>query len=141
MWPWIIIGVVILLLLASKPALSAIPIIGNAPGLERFAQAIAFAEGFGKPGVIPTLRNNPGDLTDPSTGAIRTYPTVRDGWQGLYRQIEMMLSGESLYYSADMSIAEIGAIYTATEQSAWVTNVSAYLGVSPDTTLREIVGA
>lgn len=98
----------------------------KSPSLQAFAQAIAGAEGFGTPGAIPTVRNNPGDLTD-STGAIQTFASADAGWQALYNQLDLVASGGSAYYTPAMTIAEFASIYTATEVSAWTANVVAFL--------------
>jgi hypothetical protein len=105
--------------------------------VRRIAAAIAIAEGYWVPGSIPNLRNNPGDLTDPNTGQIRTFASADEGWKALYRHIERILAGESSIYPADGTIRQIARIYTATEQDAWAQNVARALGVSPDTKLRD----
>ena len=61
----------------------------------KLATLIAHNEGFGVPGAIPTLRNNPGDLrhsphsTHPTgePNAIGTIDTVDHGWEDLERQL------------------------------------------------------
>jgi hypothetical protein len=113
-------------------------------GLKLFAEAIAFAEGYGRPGAIPTVRNNPGDLK--LDGATITYfPTPAEGWAALYRQLQLIVSGASRYYSLDMTIADMGNVYTATESSAWSLNVASYLRshgfptATTQTTLREVL--
>lgn len=104
----------------------------------RIAQAIAKAEGYGVPNAIPTLRNNPGNIKG-KDGVIITYPTPDDGWKALYRQVLLMLTGESRFYKPEMTIAEIARIYTGEAQYMnWANNVSRFLGVTPDTRLREV---
>jgi hypothetical protein len=106
--------------------------------IRRIAQAIARAEGYGVPGAIPTTRNNPGNIKGPD-GVIRTYSTPEEGWQALYRQVLLMLTGESRFYRPEMSIAEIARIYTGeAAYMNWARNVSAALGVTPDTRLRDV---
>jgi hypothetical protein len=91
-----------------------------------FANAIASAEGFGVPGAIPTVRNNPGDLKLPSSGgAITTFATPADGWEALYKQLDLIRSGSSSFYDPDMSVAQVAGVWTATQQSEWLTNVLA----------------
>jgi hypothetical protein len=128
--------------------LAFLAIIGGAVagGIKLFARAIAYAEGFGVPNAIPTVRNNPGDLKLPRDGgAISTFPTVADGWDALYRQLQLIVSGRSSYYSIDMTIAAMGRVWTATEQQAWTSNVVSYLrehgvpSASSATTLAEIL--
>lgn len=106
--------------------------------IERIAQAIAKAEGYGVPGAIPTVRNNPGNIRD-ETGAIATFPAPADGWAALYRQVTLMLTGESRWYRPDMTIAEVARIYTGESgYMAWARNVAAFLGVTPETRLMEV---
>lgn len=106
--------------------------------IKRVAQAIARAEGYGVPGAIPTVRNNPGNIKD-ETGQIATYPTPAAGWAALYRQVAMMFTGESRWYRPDMSIAEIARIYTGeASYMNWANNVSRFLGVTPDTALKDV---
>ena len=106
--------------------------------IRRIAEAIARAEGYGVPGAIPTVRNNPGNIKDAS-GRIRTYPTVGDGWDALYRQVLLMLTGESRWYRPEMTIAEVARIYTGeSTYMDWARNVARILGVTPDTRLRDV---
>lgn len=106
--------------------------------IRRIAEAIAVAEGYGKPGAIPTVRNNPGNIRD-STGAIATFATPAEGWAALYRQVLLMLTGESRFYRPDMTLAEIARIYTGeAEYMNWARNVARQLGVTPETRLIEV---
>ena len=106
--------------------------------IKRIAEAIAKAEGYGVPGAIPTVRNNPGNLKGPD-GEIRWFPTPEDGWNALYRQVTMMFTGESRYYRPDMTIAEIARIYTGeSTYMNWASNVARFLGVTPETRLIEV---
>jgi hypothetical protein len=113
-------------------------------GLKALAKAISFAEGYGIPGAIPTDRNNPGDLKL-SAGTITTFATPAEGWAALYHQLGLIASGASNYYQLDMSIGDMGRVWTATEQSAWSSNVASWLRdhwrstVTTETTLREIL--
>jgi hypothetical protein len=106
--------------------------------IRRIAEAIAKAEGYGRPGAIPTVRNNPGNIKGPD-GVIRTYRTPEEGWAALYRQVTMMFTGESRFYRPDMTIAEIARIYTGEARYMdWAWNVSKFLGVKPETRLIEV---
>lgn len=116
------------------------------PGVQAFAQAIAGAEGYGVPNAIPTVRNNPGDIKDPSTGQIRTFATADEGWTELYRELDLILPGTAARYgyTADMTIAEFAANWTATEVDAWTNNVVALLNqqgytVTPDTPIGQVL--
>jgi hypothetical protein len=78
--------------------------------MTKFAQLIAKMEGFGKPGAIPTLRNNPGDLRHSPHSShdgigpddIGIIDTVEHGWEDLERQL-------ALYAERGMTMQE--AIY------------------------------
>ena len=109
-------------------------------GLKNFARAIASAEGFGIPGAIPTIANNPGDLKlgGDTINGITVFSSVEEGWSKLYRQIALIVSGSSNYYNLDMTIAEMGRIYAGGDEN-WSTNVARYLGVSRDAHLWEVI--
>src|SRR5579862_526367 len=98
------------------------------------ALAIAQAEGFGIPGTKPTRQNNPGDIS--SGGGIATFPTVDAGWAALDNQLTLIANGASSYYSPDMTLAQIGAVW-ANGDPNWASNVANALGVSPDTTFAD----
>lgn len=112
-----------------------------------FALAIAKAEGFYKPGSVPSKTNNPGDLKLPNTpatsGGITIFSTLEEGWAALYRQLELIISGKSRYYRLDMTIHQMGATYAPTGDNnipnAWAKNVAAALGVPVTTTLRQVL--
>ncbi len=106
--------------------------------IERIARAISVAEGYGKPGAIPTVRNNPGNIKN-AQGEIITYPTPEDGWKALYRQVLLMLTGESRYYRPEMTLEEIARIYTGeAAYMNWARNVARVLGVPTNTRLRDV---
>jgi len=110
-------------------------------GLKNFARAVAYAEGFGTPGAIPTVANNPGDLKvggNTTNGGITIFDSVEAGWNRLYRQLALIISGGSSYYTLDMSIADMGNTY-ANGDSNWARNVAGYLGVSTDAKLWEVI--
>lgn len=114
-------------------------------GILQMAEAIARAEGFYAPGpTIPKRCNNPGNLKRGDVGlgtvnGITIFRTAADGWDALYRQLDLIRRGSSAYYSPGMTIAEMGRKWTATtnEQTAWGNNVASALGVPVTTTLRE----
>lgn len=110
-------------------------------GLKNFARAIASAEGYGIPGAIPTVANNPGDLKlggETTSGGISIFASAEEGWSKLYRQLALIVSGSSNYYNLDMSIAEMGRTYAGGDDN-WATNVAGYLGVSRDAKLWEVI--
>ncbi len=118
---------------------------GARPVVDRLADAIAWAEGFYVRGSRPERNHNPGNLTDdfgfPTIGQDGPFPifaTAAAGWAALKRQIEMMFDGSSAYYDSGMTIAELGAVYTATQQTEWALNVATRLGVPTTTRLIDL---
>lgn len=100
------------------------------------ANAIAQAEGFNVSNSLPQRMNNPGSLTDASTGQLIAFGNVTDGWNALYTQIDAMFSGGSTYYNSNMTWAQVGAIYSGGDPN-WAINVSNRLSVTPQTTLAQ----
>jgi hypothetical protein len=112
------------------------------------AQAIARAEGFGVPGAIPTLANNPGDITDTGhpgdTGrtmgvGIRVYASSTAGWNALYGKLTNILGGGSSEYPVSLTFAEFGDLWAGGDPN-WVNNVASELGLDPSTTLAQFAG-
>jgi len=64
--------------------------------VESIAQAIAKQEGFYVTGSIAQRNNNPGNLrswgSNPIVSGYAKFPTVKDGWRALYRQVELNIS-------------------------------------------------
>lgn len=109
-------------------ALSKATVAAASPGVQAFGQAIAGAEGWGLPNNIGTGRNNPGNLTDPATGQIRSFDTAAAGWSALYAMLAKIGAGGALpLYSPTMTIADMAMVYTATQQDAWASNVVGFL--------------
>lgn len=118
--------------------------------VNRFATAIAKAEGFYVPDSLPARAHNPGDLTDdgdiglgfeqsegPGAAEITRYATDADGWAALTRKVRRMLSGGSTVYTLNMTINQVGMKYARSED--WGINVARELGVTPSTPLVSIV--
>jgi hypothetical protein len=65
--------------------------------MSKLAQLIARMEGFGIPGAVPTVRNNPGDLRHSPNSShdgegpndIGIIDDVADGWADLERQLQL----------------------------------------------------
>lgn len=132
-WQYLTIGAVILALSKTAGTSADARVV-------RMAQAIARAEGYGVPGAIPTLRNNPGNIRSTTQPyEIRSYPSIQDGWEALYRQVARMLSGSSLY-PATWTIEQVAQRYTgeATYMN-WARNVASFLGVSTTTVFSKAV--
>jgi hypothetical protein len=118
--------------------------------IQQIANAIAAAEGYGPAGNIPTKANNPGDLclgdvgygTITSTGGekITVFPDITTGWNKLYNQIALWISGGSQYYNTSMTWAEIGAVW-AGPNTPWGQNVANALGVDVNSTLSDFLNS
>lgn len=103
--------------------------------LKLFAQAIAKQEGFYKPGSIPQRAHNPGDLKIPGRPTlpgtfITLFESDDQGWDALYRQLMLIVTGASEHYNLDMTIDDMARVWTATQQKEWGKNVASYLGAS-----------
>lgn len=93
--------------------------------------AIATAEGYFLPGTWPERHNNPGDITDPDTGAKISYASDQEGWSALYSKLSMDLSGESTVYSPNMTLAQFAQKWTGGDNpDSWASNVSESLLLS-----------
>lgn len=106
------------------------------------AYAIGRAEGFGIPGAIPTRANNPGDLELGDIGfgvlgqGITIYPTLKQGIEALYRELDLIFTGKSKEYSMFMTFSQMAVVWTGNDNPVgWAETVSKSLGVLPDTTL------
>lgn len=111
----------------------------SSASVQRVARAIAVAEGYMKQdgtilsGNRSAKANNPGSIMTAEWKLIE-YPTPDAGWQALYRQVDLMLSGKSRYYNPSMTISEVARIYTGeASYMNWARNVATVLGVTPDT--------
>lgn len=138
MWVLLIVG--ILLLISGGVAV----VMGEKKIIERIAQAIAYAEGWGVQNSRPHRNHNPGNITRDITGKsigvdgiYRVYATDADGWEALEKQVSLMFGGSKIYQPS-MTIAEMANKYTTTQQADWARNVAAQLGVSTATKLSEI---
>lgn len=107
--------------------------------IKRLAEAIAKAEGFYSGDTLPKRNNNPGALKDAS-GRIALFESLADGWQALYRQVELMLTGQSAFYNPDMTFLEVARLYTGNDKpEAWASIVSGELGLRPENPLSLIL--
>lgn len=113
------------------------------PAIKTMAQAIARAEGFYVNGSIPQRAHNPGDLKVPGTtntiNGITVFDSDDAGWNALYKQLYLIVTGRSSYYNLDMSIDDMARTWTATEQNAWAANVAGALGVDRSTRLYQVI--
>lgn len=111
-------------------------------------RAIAFAEGAYIPGSVPDRLNNPGDISDGASlfrqeghsgSNVTVFPDKSTGWQWLYDKVSNAASGKSSVYSPQMTWTQIAQKWAGNWQ-AWVSNVSSYLGVDPNSTLQDYTG-
>lgn len=103
------------------------------PGLQSIMQAIAREEN------VNPVYNNPGAITD-SSGALIQYPDLQTGTQAFQNQITRALSGNSPYYSPNMSINEFENTYTGGDPNAGK-NVASFLGVPPTTSIGNVANS
>lgn len=112
------------------------------------ARAIAHAEGFYVSGSFPSRNNNPGDITDSTTGVKKTFTTVDEGWVALKHQVSLILTGASHVYKPEMPIIQIASIYTlgkpdiaTPDVMGWANTVAGDLGLSITDPLTAYGGA
>ena len=123
---------------AISQGVTAIVNQGFSQKIVTFANAIAFAEGYGGAGAIPTVANDPGDLSKGDFGdtgfylkagdgeQVIKYPTAQDGFNALYQKLQNIVNGGSSVYSLNMSILQMGNKYSG-NGSVWSRNVVSYL--------------
>jgi len=115
---------------------------------QKLAHAIAKAEGFGTRNAKPTRLHNPGDIRARRSNAYpgqigvdrqgyAIFKTDRAGWFALEAQIDKIVTGASNFYSVNSTLKQLGRGYATS--SIWVKNVAKNLGVTPDTSLFEIL--
>ena len=104
------------------------------------AQLIAKQEGFGKPGALPTRRNNPGDLRHSPHSShegigpndIGEIDTATDGWADLERQLR-------LYSIRGLTLAQLAETYApesdGNDTAAYLAALCSGLGLGPDDTV------
>ena len=116
-------------------------------------RAIAQQEGYGKAGAAPTNLNNPGDLSPGDEHGFATagapefhggsyiihFATPDDGWGALRAKFQNIVDGNSKVYGADWSWLQIGQQYAADPN--WGTGVASILGVDPNSSPADYVGA
>lgn len=122
---WTIAGLALVVLFAFARKGSAMNRASSrSASFAALAESIGVAEGYGLAGAIPTVRNNPGDLKLPgSNGQVTTFANPEEGWDALYRQLDLIRTGQSAYYNPDMTIFEMARVWTTTQQDAWGGNV------------------
>jgi hypothetical protein len=142
---WLLMGGLVVLA-GGAGAVEVIELSDLEKRVQKIADGIERAEGYGVPGAKPTVNNNPGDLMVDTiskgvgydAAGFVVYASYEDGRQALEKQVRMMLNGQSKYYNPGMTISDMSLRYTATEQDAWAFNVASTIGVTPDTPLNQI---
>ncbi len=111
--------------------------------VEKIAFAIARQEGFFKSGSVAMRAKNPGNMKVGDRGlgtinGITVFANAEEGWMRLRIQVASMLSGTSVNYKPWFTIRDVSKVWTATEQAEWAQNVARFIGVSPDTQVKDI---
>lgn len=107
--------------------------------MSKLARLIALQEGFAKPGAIPTVNHNPGDLehapgeTHDGLSPVGAFVDDPAGWAALERQLQLY---------ADRKMTLRAAIYafappTENDSEEYLSFVCEGLGCAPDTLVSE----
>lgn len=111
--------------------------------VEQIAEAIARQEGFYVLNTIPARSNNPGDMRLGDIGfgtlgeGITVFNDLQHGWDALYREISLILTGKSHAYTLDMPMSAVGMKWSGGDPN-WSRNVCEILGIGEDTTLAQL---
>lgn len=115
--------------------------------------AVALAEGFNQgSGTAPYDLNNPGDLSPGDENGQATagppqahggsriiyFTVVEGGFRALYQKFSNIVNGDSSVYPASYTWTQVAGTY-AGNASAWLNNVTTYLGVDPSSTPAQYV--
>jgi hypothetical protein len=129
---------ILIIILFAVLGFAIVSVTGYSSKVKAFAQGIADGEGFGVPDALPTDAHNPGDLELGDLGKGYTavhhgqtysgtinkktiFGSDSEGWNALYKQVDIMLSGRSEFYSTDNSLADVARIWTGGDNpSAWL---------------------
>lgn len=118
--------------------------------LQALTVAISHAEGFGIRRAIPTRYHNPGDLKSRrdlaklpgqkrlGKGDHVVFTSDAAGWAALQDYIRKMVDGRSRRFRPNMTIKQVACVY-AGNWRPWVKIVTTELGVTPTTTLAELL--
>jgi len=107
------------------------------------AVLIAKMEGFGRPGAIPTVRHNPGDLRHGphcqhpnGPNDVGTIDTDEHGWEDLERQLRIYAG---MGYTLRQAINVYAPPADHNDTSNYLRFVANGLGVSPDTPMWQVL--
>jgi hypothetical protein len=109
--------------------------------MTKLAELMSKMEGFGVPGAIPTVRNNPLDLRHGPNAAhpaddpdgIGYYATVELGWADGERQLRLYAMREMTLQEAIYEFAPPGE----NDSDSYLAFVVSGLGCAPDTPMAE----
>lgn len=100
--------------------------------------AMSQNEGYGLPGAIPTLNNNPLDIT--SGGTVVSFPSSLAGARAGLAKLQYDLSGQSSVYSPNQTLSDFMNTWTGGNPNA-ANNVASILGVPTSTLMSTIAGS
>lgn len=122
-------------------------------GVWNICTAVALAEGYNQgKGAAPYDLNNPGDLSPGDEARQQTcggaqfhggsniilFCTAEAGFVALYTKFFDIVSGNSSIYPASLTWTQVAQKY-AGAYVAWLSNVTTYLGVDPNSTPAQYV--
>jgi len=91
------------------------------------------------PTTIAQRHKNPANLVDFNTGKYKVFPTLKDGYNAMIRQIELYQSGRSIHTDTATTLSEYVKIYDPSSLSGkYLTFMVGKLGVGGDTKIRDI---
>lgn len=127
----------------------SIPEGGSMPATiyDKWASAIMEFEGW-FPGSVSWRNNNPGNLKAAGQPGIVTkdsqghaiFDSFQNGWRALVNQLRAAVEGRSAVYTPSMTIEQFFSRYAEANSKEYAAFVSARLGVSPQTQIRELIG-
>jgi hypothetical protein len=138
MKPWLWGAVVVGVLLIGKRLVQ--------PVIQTMALAIQEFEGWYE-GSVSQRNNNPGNIKDrhfPGTIGTDTeghaiFSSYVYGWNALVKKLQNAFEGKSTVYLLTMSLYEFFGKWAAGNSVAYAEYVAAALGVTPETTLAELL--
>jgi len=120
------------------------------PARTKCAQCFARAEGFGHPGEIPTVRNNPMDLEHSRHSShegigpddIGIIDTIEHGWEDAERQLQLWATrGLTLEQAVQTQLGwtlEKGDV-EGNNTAVYLRSICEWLGLPPDTPMSAVL--
>lgn len=117
--------------------------------IKQLAQVIATQEGFWVSGSLPQRLNNPGALiyvgqenSIRDDSGFAHFVSAEAGWNALYKQLDLIFSGKSRYYTPEMTIQEFvdrwASISPEDERLAYANAIAKAFGVDINTPLNQL---